>query len=120
MSEQPVGTIRGMRGLMVEVSVSGEKPQVKELLSVVDHPEIFLEVSFFRGGSNAVCVNMLGSKTLSVGQEVYRTGKTVTVPVGEKALGRVFNSLGEPLDGLPAVEDSRRSVYHPSGTKKLG
>lgn len=119
MSEQPVGTIRGMRGLMVEVSLSGEKPQVKELLSVADHPEIYLEVSFFRG-SNAVCVNMLGSKTLSVGQQVYRTGKTVTVPVGEKALGRVFNSLGEPLDGLPAVEDSRRSVYSPSGTKKLG
>lgn len=117
--EQPAGTIRGLRGLMVEVALTGEKPQVKELLSIEGHPEVFLEVSFFKAGG-AVCVNMMGSNMLSVGQKVFRTGTTVTVPVGEKALGRVFNSLGEPLDGLPAVADPRRSVYRPSGTKKLG
>ena len=114
-----VGTVLSLRGLMVEVSITGANPTVRELLSVEGHPEVFLEVNFYRAGK-AICLNVVNSQVLSCGQKIYRTGKTVTVPVGDQIMGRVFNSLGEPLDGGPALTEGRKSIYEPSGIKTLG
>ncbi|OYW83856.1 hypothetical protein B7Z17_05020, partial [Candidatus Saccharibacteria bacterium 32-49-10] len=49
-----VGLITLLRGLTVEVEITGEKPDAKELLQIENHPEVFLEVNFFRG-TTAVC-----------------------------------------------------------------
>src|SRR5450759_4267643 len=92
-----VGIIKSLRGLMVEVQISGERPDVKELLIVEDHPEVFLEVNFFKANT-AVCVNLTNSQALRCGQKITRSNTKVTIPVGPKTLGRVFNALGEPLD----------------------
>jgi len=75
-----VGTVLSLRGLMVEVSITGAKPTVRELLSVEGHPEVFLEVNFYRAGK-AICLNVVNSQVLSCGQKIYRTGKTVTLLV---------------------------------------
>ncbi|MGH7197052.1 MAG: F0F1 ATP synthase subunit beta [Candidatus Saccharimonadales bacterium] len=115
-TEASVGVIQSLRGLMVEVAILGERPDVKELLSVEEHPEVFLEVSYFKTGT-AVCINLANSQELRCGQKVSRSHTKVTVPVGAKTLGRVFNALGEPLDEAPAVNDNRRSITEPSGTK---
>ncbi|HEY8390708.1 MAG TPA: F0F1 ATP synthase subunit alpha [Clostridia bacterium] len=54
-------------------------------------------------------------KLISVGQKVHTTGKIVSVPVGEKVLGRVINPLGHPLDGLPEIEtDKYRPIEAPA------
>ncbi|MBL8160063.1 F0F1 ATP synthase subunit beta [Candidatus Saccharibacteria bacterium] len=111
-----VGVIRSLRGLMVEVQILGEMPDAKELLNVEGYPEIFLEVSYFKNGG-AVCINLANSTALRCGQTVTRSYKKVTVPVGPKTLGRVFNALGEPLDEGVDVTEQRRSVAEPSGTK---
>ena len=111
-----VGVIRSLRGLMTEVEVLGERPEAKELLIVEDHPEIFLEVSYFKGG-RAICVNLANTPGLRCGQKVYRSHTKVTVPVGPKTMGRVFNALGEPLDEAPGIDENRRSITEPSGTK---
>ncbi len=111
-----VGTIQGLRGLTVEVQILGEQPDVKELLTVEGHPEIFLEVGYFKSGK-AICLNLGGSQELRCGQKVSRTHSKVSVPVGPKTLGRVFNALGEPLDEGPAVNDITRAVSEPTGTK---
>ena len=111
-----VGIITSLRGLMAEVQITGTRPDAKELLEVEGHPEVFLEVSFFKADV-AVCVNLTNSQVLQCGQTVSRTHKKVTVPVGEKTLGRVFNALGEPLDKGPAVEENRRVISEPSGIK---
>jgi F-type H+/Na+-transporting ATPase subunit beta len=119
-AEQPsgakVGVIQALRGLMVEVAVVGERPAEKELLSVEGHPEVFLEVSFFRANS-AVCINLANNQVLRCGQSVYRTGTKVTVPVGPKTLGRVFNALGEPLDEAENVTENRKPIHEATGTK---
>ena len=111
-----VGAIETLKGLTVEVAVLGERPEVKELLVIEDHPEIFLEVSLFKGGK-AVCINLANSTQLRSGQKVFRSHTKVTVPVGPKTLGRVFNALGEPLDDAPGVDDHRKAIAEPTGTK---
>lgn len=111
-----VGVIETLKGLTVEVTILGDRPDVKELLIIEDHPEIFLEVSLFKGGK-AVCINLANSTELRCGQKVYRSHTKVTVPVGPKTLGRVFNALGEPLDEAPGVDDNRKAIAEPTGTK---
>lgn len=113
---ESVGVIQSLRGLMVEVQILGERPDVKELLLVEDHPEVFLEVSYFKPGS-AICINLTNSQALRCGQKVSRSNEKVTVPVGKKTMGRVFNALGEPLDEGAPVNDERRPITVPSNTK---
>jgi F-type H+-transporting ATPase subunit beta len=112
-----VGAISSLRGFMVEVEVLGDKPEERELLAVENHPEIFLEVSYFKSGV-AVCINLTNSPVLRCGMNVFRGNKKVSVPVGPKTLGRVFNALGEPLDEGEGVDEIRRNISEPSGIKK--
>ena len=116
MTGEKVGVIQSLRGLMVEIQIVGDRPDDKELLIVEDHPEVFLEVSFFKAGV-VVCVNLTNSQVLRCGQTVSRSHTKVTVPVGPATLGRVFSALGEPLDNAPAITENRRSISEPSGTK---
>ncbi len=111
-----VGIIKSLKGLMVEVQLTGERPDEKELLIVEDHPEIFLEVNSFKKDS-IVCVNLTNNQLLQCGQIVFRSYKKVSIPVGPKTMGRVFSALGEPLDEGPAIEDNRRAISEPSGIK---
>jgi F-type H+/Na+-transporting ATPase subunit beta len=111
-----VGVIQSLRGLMVEVNISGERPEKKELLVVDGYPEVFLEVGFFRAGM-AVCVNLANSQVLRCGQKVFRNHTKVDVPVGPATLGRVFNALGEPLDEGPTIAENRRVISEATGTK---
>jgi F-type H+-transporting ATPase subunit beta len=114
---EEVGVIKTLKGLTVEVDVLGAHPDVKELLIVEGHPEVFLEVNFFRGGM-AVCLNLANSQVLRCGQKVSRSHTKVTVPVGPKTAGRVFDALGRPLDeAADPVGVERRSITEPTGTK---
>jgi hypothetical protein len=56
-SETRVGVINSLRGFMVEVEVFDEKPEERELLAVEGHPEVFLEVNYFKTNT-AVCINL--------------------------------------------------------------
>jgi F-type H+-transporting ATPase subunit beta len=112
-----VGSISSLKGLMVEVEMTGERPDVKELLIVEGYPEVYLEVSFFRGDT-AICVNLTNSQVLRCGQAITRSNKKVTVPVGPQTMGRVFNALGVPIDEGPEVTAERRAITEPSGIKK--
>lgn len=111
-----VGIISSLRGFMVEVEILGERPEEKELLCVEGHPEVFLEVNFFKADT-AVCINLTNSQVLRCGQNVSRSSAKVSVPVGPSTLGRVFNALGEPLDNGPTIEENRRNITEPSGIK---
>ena len=80
---------------------------------------------------NSVSIVLFGSgEAIAEGQTVKRTGKVVSVPVGDAMIGRVVNALGQPIDGAgPIVTDEfrpiemkapgiceRRSVYEPLQT----
>lgn len=111
-----VGIITTLRGLTVEVQIVGDKPEIKELLIVEGHPEVFVEVNFFRG-DRAICLNLNNDSSVRCGQRMFRSHNKVTVPVGAATMGRVFNALGEPLDKMPGVAENRRPISVPSGTK---
>lgn len=101
---------------MVQVDVLGERPDEKELLIVEGHPEVFLEVNTFSPG-RVTCVNLTNAQVLRCGQKVNRSHNKVTIPVGPKTMGRVFDALGEPLDEGESVTENRRPVTEPTGTK---
>jgi len=112
-----VGLVVSLKGLTVEVEVTGERPFEKELLLIDGYPEVFLEVNFFRAG-RAVCVNLTNSQVLRCGQTARRSKKKVSIPVGAATMGRVFNALGEPLDDGPAVTENLRPISEATGIKK--
>jgi F-type H+-transporting ATPase subunit beta len=115
-SAKKVGLIKSLRGQMVEIELIGERPQEKELLAVEGHPEVSLEVSFFKKGA-AVCMNLNNSQVLRCGQNVSRLEIKVSIPVGTNTLGRVFNALGEPLDNGPPVIGKRKVISEATGTR---
>lgn len=116
LASEHVGIIQSLKGLMVEVQILGERPNEKELLIVEDHPEVFLEVSFFRDGV-IVCVNLTNDQSLRCGMKVSRSHTKVSVPVGTDTLGRVFSALGEPLDNGVKITSNRRIISEASGIK---
>ena len=65
---------------------------------------------------NSVSVVLFGSdQGISEGQTVKRTGKVVSVPVGEAMIGRVVNAIGQPIDGAGPIETTEyRPVESPA------
>ena len=61
-----------------------------------------MEVAQHLGDDIVRCVAMGSTDGLVRGMDVIATGAPISVPVGEKTLGRMFNVLGEPIDNLPA------------------
>ncbi len=73
------------------------------------------EVQQHLGGGRVRCVALGSTDGMMRGQDVVDTGKPVTVPVGKATLGRVFNLLGEPVDGGgPVKADDHWPIHRPS------
>ncbi|MCX6728249.1 MAG: F0F1 ATP synthase subunit beta [Candidatus Saccharibacteria bacterium] len=111
-----VGIIRSLNGLIVEVQILGERPDAKELLIVEGVPDVFLEVNMFKPNV-AVCLNITNNQKLRCGLKVTRSNRKVTVPVGPKTIGRVFDALGEPIDKGEQINENRRPISESSGVK---
>ncbi|MGM9652614.1 MAG: F0F1 ATP synthase subunit beta [Eubacteriales bacterium] len=118
-SETPrTGKIAGINGPVVDVSFEkGRLPRIREELWVlVENEKRVMEVSQHIGGGLVRCIMLGASEGLFRGMEVTATGAPISVPVGEAVLGRMFNVLGETIDGgepLPASSE-RRSIYTPA------
>lgn len=82
--------------------------------SVTDDREIdlTLEVAQHLGNNVVRCVAMAGTDGLQRGTRAVDTGQPISVPVGDKVLGRILNVLGEPVDGKEALDDERRLPIH--------
>lgn len=107
-----VGRIVSIRGLVCEVAIVGVRPAPRHLVTLADNPEVALEVIDYPNEYTARCINVSGSNVVRRGATVLATGETITVPEGAGVLGRVMNALGEPVDGGPAIEGRRRSIYN--------
>jgi F-type H+/Na+-transporting ATPase subunit beta len=110
MSEA-IGYIKSLRGLMINIALTGDKPDLKELLMMENVNDVFMEVQYFLDATTIVAVNLNNSPAIRRGAKVIRTKQTIAVPVGAGVLGRAFNALGQPIDGKPAPEGERRSIY---------
>ncbi len=108
------GRIRAINNLTTEIVWTGERPAPKDLLRLKDDEGGLFEVQSFNELSHAICINLRASLHAVRGAVVEPVGSTITVPVGTKALGRLFNALGQPVDELASLEAlPRRSIYTP-------
>src|SRR3989344_9601032 len=96
------GKIVQIIGPVVDVEFAGEPPAINTALELVtkDGKKIILEVAAQMGGGQVRSVSMGPTEGLTRGTEVKNTGKPISVPVGKETLGRMYNLLGEPIDGL--------------------
>ena len=115
MSKLKTGTIVQISGPVVDVEFqAGHLPKMKEALTVErDGVERVMEVAQHVGENTVRCIMLSGSDGLARGMTVCAPGRTIQVPVGEATLGRMFNVLGEPIDGGDDVtpDTPKRSIY---------
>jgi len=95
------GIIIKVAGPVVDVRFPSANPQVNEAL-IVDLPkknELVLEVAFITGDNEVKTLALGPTDGLSRGMKVRKTSSPIKVPVGIKTLGRIFNVLGQAIDG---------------------
>ena len=99
-----MGTIVQVIGVVVDVQFSeGSIPALYEALEVdsefTQSKKLVLEVASHMGDARVRAIALGPTDGLKRGQVVTATGKPITVPVGKKTLGRIFNVVGEAVDG---------------------
>jgi F-type H+-transporting ATPase subunit beta len=107
-----VGIVKAIRGVVIDVEFpEGELPEIYEALEI-DRPEgrLVLEVQQHLDKGMVRTVAMDATDGLPRGVEAAATGGPIKVPVGPVTLGRVFNIIGEAIDGMPTPESD---VYYP-------
>jgi len=95
------GKITQIIGPVVDVEFSGEMPEIYHALEVIasDDKKIVLETQQHLGGNKVRAVAMASTDGLKRAMSVNDTGAPISVPVGGEVLGRMFNLLGETIDG---------------------
>ncbi len=107
------GTITQIIGPVVDVYFEGETPAILNALKVrIADKTITLEVAQHIGLDRVRAIAMQDTQGLERGMTVEDTGRAISVPVGEKSLGRLFNVLGEPLDGKGELKDAPLRGIH--------
>jgi len=109
-----VGKIVQISGPVVDVEFEmGDLPKIKEALYVTNNDKkLVMEVAQHIGDRVVRCIMLGASEGLARDMAVVATGKGITVPVGQKTLGRLFNVLGETLDNEESLENEEHWEIH--------
>ncbi len=101
------GTVIRVQGPIVDVLFDGNVPGIYEALEIRlgDGRRLVLETEFELGNNEVKTLALGPTEGLARGTRVERTFSTIRVPTGDATLGRIFNVLGEPIDGLPPVDE---------------
>ena len=116
MAKGSVGRIVQILGNVVDVEFPPEElPDIYNAIEIPrDGHRLVLEVQQHLSGGVVRCIAMDTTDGLRRGMVAYDTGAPITVPVGEVALGRVFNVLGEPIDEKgPVRAQEYRPIHQP-------
>ena len=108
------GKIVQVLGPVVDVEFDeGKLPLIKDALTVeVDGKKVVMEVAQLMGNRIVRCITLAASEGLAKDMVVTSTGDGIKVPVGEGVLGRMFNVLGEAIDGGEEVKCDDKWVIH--------
>ncbi len=110
------GEVVQIIGPVVDVRFSpGELAPIRNALKIEDKKRnisLIAEVAQHIGNDTARCVSLAPTDGMVRGIKVTDTGEPISVPVGKEVLGRIFNLLGEPLDGLGDVNEKKRLPIH--------
>ncbi|KAF9812360.1 hypothetical protein SFRURICE_005471 [Spodoptera frugiperda] len=107
------GRIIAVIGAVVDVQFDTHLPPILNALEVPGRtPRLILEVSQHLGESACRCIAMDGTEGLVRGQPIVDTGAPITIPVGEKTLGRIINVIGEPIDERGPIDTDEFAAIH--------
>ncbi len=97
------GVINTISELIVGVQFDDEVPLSGELLMVNNDEQTKLLVDHLEPGGAAICLNIRSHRGLHRNMLVSTTGHGMEVPVGQAAIGRILNAMGQAIDGLPPI-----------------
>jgi len=105
-----IGRIKQVIGPVVDVSFDGEGAKLPEIFNALtinrkDGSRLVLEVQQHLGESSVRAISMDSTEGLVRGEEVTDTGAPISMPVGDEIRGRLFNVVGEAIDGIGAIKN---------------
>ncbi len=110
------GTILQVIGPVVDVEFAGEGVVLPAIHDAIDIPlpegRLVVEVHQHLGGGRVRAIAMGATDGLRRGMEANATGAPISVPVGKEVLGRMFNVLGDPIDGKGDIPAKKRLPIH--------
>ncbi len=113
------GFVIRVQGAVVDVRFNNETPEVYEALNITmkNGSKLVLETMFQMDNFEVRTIALGSTDGLKRGDKVLRTNAPISVPVGEKTLGRIFNVLGQAVDGLGEIskkESEFAPIHKPS------
>lgn len=112
--ENNIGKIVQVIGPVVDIRFNQDNlPKLLNAIEIEkDGEKIIVEVAQHIGDDTVRCVSMDPTDGLIRGMNCKNTGKSITVPVGRETLGRLFNVLGETIDGKEAIVTDKMAPIH--------
>lgn len=113
MMTKDTGKIIQIVGVVVDAEFSSKTlPAIYDALTIEqDGKTITLEVAQHLDEQSVRAIALQSTDGLKRGQEVVATGAPISVPVGVETQGRMFNVVGEPIDGKPAPKGKKASIH---------
>jgi F0F1-type ATP synthase beta subunit len=111
---QQIGKIIQVVGVVLDAEFeSGKLPAIYDALEI-DHDgrKLVLEVAQHLSETTVRAIALSSTDGVSRGTDVRATGAPISVPVGDSTLGRMFNVIGEPIDGKPALNNPTLAPIH--------
>ena len=108
------GIVKRIIGPVIDIQFEdSEMPQLLDAIKIkMEDHVVVAEVAQHVGDSTVRCIALSSTDGMKRGLKAINTGAPIEVPVGNDVLGRLFNVLGEPIDGIPAPEDAPRKPIH--------
>lgn len=109
-----IGKITQVIGVVIDVYFETKVPAIYEALKVKtdNGEELIFEVQQHTGTNTVRAIGMGSTDGLNRGMDVIATGAPISVPVGDVTLGRMFDVIGNPIDGKGDVDKSVISPIH--------
>ena len=97
------GRITQIVGVVIDVEFDGGVPAIYNALEIpkADGTKVVLEVAQHLSSKSVRAISLGSTDGLRRDMEVTDTGAPISVPIGKDTLGRMFNVVGEPIDGKP-------------------
>ena len=108
-----IGEVVQVIGPVVDIRFVDQLPKLYNAIVIPFNDDfITCEVEQDLGDDKVRCISLSQTNGLTRGMRAIDTGKAIEVPVGKEILGRMFNLLGEPIDGLEEVKNAKKDIIH--------
>ncbi|MFZ1249684.1 MAG: F0F1 ATP synthase subunit beta [Candidatus Saccharimonadales bacterium] len=113
MTKENIGRVIQVVGVVVDIEFSGDTlPNIYDAVTIGKGDSmITLEVAQHLDEHTVRAVSMQSTDGLKRGTEVVATGAAISVPVGDETQGRMFNVVGDPIDGLAVPKGDRAPIH---------